>query len=114
MRKGRRTGAFLTALVMLGSLMSGCAGKPTGSTPGNSGAENSAPDNSTPEEWLPGGLYEDPEFQRQDADVVEADVVLPGGIPRLVIDGKQTEPILFSAASLSEVTNRPGGLCGLQ
>lgn len=109
MRKGRRTGAFLTALVMLGSLMSGCAGKPTGSTPGNSGAENSAPDNSTPEEWLPGGLYEDPEFERQDADVVEADVVLPGGIPRLVIDGKQTEPILFSAASLSEVTNRQAG-----
>lgn len=27
MRKGRRTGAFLTALVMLGSLMSGCAGE---------------------------------------------------------------------------------------
>ena len=55
MRKGRRTGAFLTALVMLGSLMSGCGGNPPGSSPGHRGAENSAPDNSTPEEWLPGG-----------------------------------------------------------
>lgn len=112
--KGRRTGAFLTALVMLGSLMRGCAGKPTGSTPGNSGAENSAPDNSTPEEWLPGGLYEDPEFQRQDADVVEADVVLPGGIPRLVIDGKTDRTDTVFGGEPFRSDQSAGGLCGLQ
>ncbi len=113
MRKGRRTGALLTALVMLGSLMSGCAGKPTGSTPGKQRAENSAPDNSTPEEWLPGGLYEDPEFERQDADVVEADVVLPGGSPsghRRKTD--RTDTVFGGEPFRSDQS--AGGLCGLQ
>ena len=41
--------------------------------------------------------YIEPDFVRQDPAVIEAKLVTVNGVPRMVIDGRQTEPIMMSA-----------------